>query len=71
MKEIMKMNANAKARHIWRMFKHAWVRGAFQHTLTAALEALAMRREGPWGRGAGAWLVAVWGIINRLKPLNI
>jgi hypothetical protein len=28
------------------MLDYAWVQGAFRHTLAAALEALAMRREG-------------------------
>ncbi len=43
----MKNPADAMARHILRMLNYAWVRGAFRHTLAAALEALAMRREGP------------------------
>ncbi len=38
---------NAIARHILRMWDYAWVRGAFRHTLAAALEALAMLREDP------------------------
>ena len=43
----MKLDSNTIVLHILRMWDYAWVRGAFRHTLAAALEALAMRREGP------------------------
>jgi hypothetical protein len=39
------------AKTIWRDatigWDYTWVRGTFRHTLAVALEALAMRREGP------------------------
>ena len=38
---------NKITRHILWMWDYAWVRGAFRHTLTAVLEALAMRRDDP------------------------
>ena len=47
MRKMNQMTANEIARHILRMWDYAWVRAAFRHTLTTALEALAMRREGP------------------------
>ena len=43
----MHIAANESTRHILQMWDYAWVRAAFRHTLAAALEALAMRREGP------------------------
>ena len=43
----MHLAVNIMARHILRMWDYAWVRAAFRHTLAVALEALAMRREGP------------------------
>ena len=47
MQETEHLAAKETARHILRMWDYAWVRAAFRHTLAAALEALAMRREGP------------------------
>ena len=47
MQKMNLMTANEISRHILRMWDYAWVRAAFRHTLAAALEALAMRREGP------------------------
>jgi len=57
----MRFALNEMARHILRIWDYAWVWGAFRHTLAAALEALAMRREGPeaGGPGPGWWLSEV------------
>ena len=46
MLKVMHLAVNTLARHILQMWDYAWVKGAFRHTLAAALEALAMRREG-------------------------
>jgi hypothetical protein len=47
MLKAIHLAVNTFVRHILRMLEYAWVRGAFRHTLAVALEALAMRREGP------------------------